>query len=274
MIFNAYQNTDIGIGGVSIVSSGHIFAEYGRQINRPNGRGDFLLFYVAKGKELFYLGNETIAQEGSFIIFRPHEKQEHIYTDNQTGEFYYIHFNAPEEFDLFGLQSSRVYHTQKSTNICDLFEEIISELQTKRPVYEKICVSKFFNILSLLERSIANEANPQSQYANKIFFVIQKMNREYDKNHSLEEYASMCNMSKFHFLRVFKEITGISPIEYRNQIKIDHAKEFLENTTASVSEIGSKVGYPSDSYFCDAFKNKTGLSPGQYRRKIRNHDNL
>lgn len=274
MIFNAYQSSDVGIGGISIVSSGHIFAEHGRQINRPKGRGDFLLFYVAKGKELFYLDTETIGDEGSFIIFRPREKQKHIYTDSNTGEFYYIHFNAPEEFDLFGFQSSRVYLAQKSTEICDLFEEIISELQTKQPMYEKICVSKFFNILSLLERNIAAKTNPQNQYANKIFFVIQKMNREYDKNHSLEEYAAMCNMSKFHFLRVFKEITGTSPIEYRNQIKIDHAKEFLENTTASVSEIAGKVGYPSNSYFCDAFKSKTGLSPSQYRKSIKNNYNL
>ena len=267
MIFNAYQNSDTGIGGVSIVSSGHIFAKKGRRISRPRGRSDYLLFYVAKGKELFYFESKTIAGEGSFVIFRPREKQEHIYIDNQPGEFYYVHFNAPEDFDLFGFDTSKVYSTQKSAKVCDLFEEIISELQTKRPAYEKISAAYFFSILSLLERSIASEKHLPNQYANKIFYVIQTMNKEYDKNYTLDEYAKMCTMSKFHFLRVFKEITGSSPIEYRNEIRINHAKEFLEDNEYSINEIGRMVGYASDSYFCDAFKKKTGYSPIQYRRK-------
>ena len=54
MIFNAYQNSDLGIAGISVVSSGHIFAEKGRKINRPEGRSDFLLLYIAKGKETFF----------------------------------------------------------------------------------------------------------------------------------------------------------------------------------------------------------------------------
>ena len=64
MIFNAYQDNDDGIAGISLVSSGHIFAHHGRRIYRPNGRNDFLLFYVAKGRENFFLDTETIAEEG------------------------------------------------------------------------------------------------------------------------------------------------------------------------------------------------------------------
>lgn len=54
MIYNAYQNNDKGLYNISIVSSGHIFAQKNRQINRPNGRTDYLLFYVAKGSNHFF----------------------------------------------------------------------------------------------------------------------------------------------------------------------------------------------------------------------------
>ena len=94
MNFSAYQDTNNGIAGVSVVSSGHIFAQKGRKIERPSGRPDYLLFYIAKGKEHFFLEKETVAPEGSFIFFRPFEKQEHIYTENETGEFYYVHFKT------------------------------------------------------------------------------------------------------------------------------------------------------------------------------------
>lgn len=267
MIFNAYQDTDKGIAGISVISCGHIFAQKGRKIDRPNGRCDYLLFYVAKGKEHFSLQAETVADEGSFIFFRPFEKQEHYYAEDKTGEFYYIHFNALENFDLLGFCSSFVYHAKRSTEICDLFEEIISELQSKNPAYEEICVSKLLNVISLLKRKTEKESDQKNRYSDKISFVIQTMNREYEKSYTLDEYAKMCNMSKFHFLRIFQSITGLSPIEYRNKIRLDHAKEMLEDGNLSVIEIGRRTGYPCNAYFCDAFKNKMGMSPSQYRKQ-------
>ena len=266
MIFNAYQDTDNGIAGVSVVSSGHIFAQQGRKIDRPAGRSDFLLFYIAKGKEHFYLDNEIVADEGSFIFYRPFEKQSHIYKESKTGEFYYIHFNASDDFDLFGFKSSAIYTAKPCTKVRDIFEEIISELQTKQPAYEKICASKLFNIISLIKIETEKVSAPQGRYFDKISFVIQSMNKEYHINYTLDEYAKMCNMSKFHFLRVFKDITGTSPLEYRNKIRLDHAKELLEDTNIPVNEIGRSVGYSSGAYFCDAFKAKNGISPSQYRK--------
>ncbi len=265
MNYSAYQDTAMGISGISTVSSGHIFAEQNREIYRPNGRSDFLLFYIASGSEHMFLDRETIMTEGSFVIFRPFEKQHHIQKNKGISEFYYVHFNAPEDFDLFGFSSSVVYNAKPNTVVKKLFEEIINELQTKQPVYEKVCVSKLFNILSLLQRSLTKEANPLTEYSDKISFVIQKMNREYEKNYSLEDYAGMCNMSKFHFLRIFKSITGKTPIEYRNKIRLEHAKELLVDRDFSVTEIARSVGYESSVYFCNSFKSQMGMSPSKYR---------
>ena len=267
MIFRAYQDTNNGISGVSIVSSGHIFAQKGREIRRPAGRGDYLLFYVVKGKEHFFLRNEADAEAGSFLFFRPFERQEHIHMEDEMGEFYYVYFNAPEDFALFGFESSLVYAAKPSVRVRDLFEEIIGELQTKQPAYEMVCVSKLFNIISLLRRKTEKESAAQGRYFDKISFVIQKMNKEYQKSYTLDEYAKMCNMSKFHFLRVFKGTTGTSPLEYRNNIRLDHAKELLLDTNKLVNEIGRSVGFSSDTYFCDAFKAKVGLTPSQFRKK-------
>ena len=122
MIYNAYQNTDEGIAGVSVVSCGHIFAQKGRKIDRPAGRADFLLFYIAKGEEHFFLNDEVVAKEGSFILFRPFEKQQHIYKEKQTGEFYFVHFNAPADFDLFGFKSSFVY----SSSVTAYFKYVLA----------------------------------------------------------------------------------------------------------------------------------------------------
>ncbi len=267
MNFNAYQDSKSGIMGISVVSSGHIFAHKGRKISRPEGRDDFLLLYIAKGTEHFYLDKEADASEGSFIFFRPHEKQEHIYEEEKVGEFYYVHFNAPKDFDLFGFESSRIYSVKPGTRVIDLFEDIINELQTKEPYYEMFCASKLFNILALLMRKTEKESTPKGRYFNKISFAITIMNKEYHINHTLDDYAKMCYMGKYHFLRVFKDITGLSPLEYRNKIRIDHAKELLTDSDIPVNEISEKLGFSSPVYFCDAFKKKEGVSPSQYRKR-------
>lgn len=269
MIFNAYQDTDANLFGISIVSSGHIFAQQGRTISRPNGRSDFLLFYVAKGSEHLFLNNEVELTEGAFVIFRPYEKQIHIQKSSKISEFYFVHFNAPKDFDLFGLESSVAYFNKPSTHIIDLFDDIINELQSKQPIYEEICVTKLFNILFLLKRKCKKATNPLGQYTDKISFIIQKMNKEYEKNYSLDDYAQMCCMSKYYFSRLFKDITGFSPIDYRNSIRLEHAKEMLCETDNTVDEIGLSVGYTSNAYFCNVFKLKFGMSPNQYRKKYR-----
>ncbi|MBO4897898.1 MAG: helix-turn-helix transcriptional regulator [Clostridia bacterium] len=266
MIYNAYQDTDTGIGGVSVLSCGHIFAKTGRKIDRPAGRPDYLLFYVAKGCEQFHLDSDVTAPAGSFVFFRPHEPQQHVYTDSKPGEFYYIHFNAPEGFDLFGFKSSFVYNCAPSTTLCAIFEEIISELQKKQPAYEMYCASMLFTLFSMLTRNTKKELSEYSVYFDKISFVIQQMNKEYQINYSLEDYAKMCNLSKYHFLRIFEDITGVSPIEYRNTIRFDHIKEQLKDSSAPISEIAEKAGFTSHSYFCSAFKKKFGMSPGEYKK--------
>ena len=96
------------------------------------------------------------------------------------------------------------------------------------------------------------------------------MNKEYDKNETLDDYASICNMSKFHFIRVFKDITGLSPLEYRNGIRLEHARQLLESTNASVGEISERLGYSSQNYFCDAFKRHFKFTPSQYRKQKNN----
>ena len=265
--YYAYADMKDSLFDVKLKSCGHIFAKNGRHINRPRGREDWLLFYVAKGTEHFRIGDGINAPEGSFVFFKPNEPQEHIYKGEQTAEFYYIHFTAPKNFELFGFESSKIYRTPPSLQINEMFEDIIKEVQTKDSCYEKICIAKFFNIVCLLERNMQSIKRKQKKHVNEIISIIQMMNKEYATNHTLSDYAEMARMSKFHFIRAFKEITGVPPLEYRAKIRLKKASELLSNTNIPIGEISLNVGFNSQNYFCDAFKKHFGLSPTEYRNK-------
>ena len=270
MIFHAYSDTTTGLMGLSVRSAGHIFAHRGRRISRPNGREDWLLFYVAAGSEHFSLTQEVDAKEGSFVLFRPGERQEHICLDEHVSEFYYIHFDAPVDFDPIGLKSFALYDGKPSAAVRSLFEQVIGELQARQACYAQLAVAGLLHILSLLARGAAELSEPQGRYAGQIAFVLQRINMAYDKGDTLADYAALCNMSKFHFVRVFKAITGCTPVQYKNKVRLEHAKDLLEDLSIPIGEVGERVGYASSPYFCDSFKRSTGMSPQAYRAQLKN----
>lgn len=269
MIYNAYAEQKEEFSGLQLVSCGHIFAKPGREIYRPAGREDWLLFYVAKESETFYLETAVTASAGAFVLFAPGEKQHHIYEGSKTAEFYYVHFRCDALPMQTTLKTSRVYPLPFKRQICDAFEEIIEETLNKEPFYEKICAYKLLHLLALLERETHHINHPKRENFARIAHAIQHMNRNYEQELTLDDYAELCNMSKYHFLRIFRDITGNTPLEYRNNIRLEHAAELLQEEKLSVEEVGAMVGYSSPSYFSSAFKNKYGLSLKQYQKQKR-----
>ena len=268
MIYTAYAEQTAQVCGIRLVSCGHIFAQQGRQIDRPNGRDDWLLFYIAKGSETFYLDSVQTGKQGSFVLFAPHEKQQHIYQGEETGEFYYVHFQCKALPEDISLSTSQVYHTRFQRQICDVFEEMIEETLKKQPLYEKMCIYKLLHLFASLERELIRDGSADQENVDRIARVVQHMNRSYNSDLSLEAYADMCAMSKHHFLRVFKKAVGVTPLEYRNNIRMQHAADLIAEETMTIEQISSLLGFTSASYFSTAFKRKYGISPKQYQKRI------
>jgi transcriptional regulator GlxA family with amidase domain len=71
------------------------------------------------------------------------------------------------------------------------------------------------------------------------------------------------------FKRRFTRATGLAPIAYVQQLRVEDAKRRLERTEASVDEISWRVGYEDAAFFRRLFKRATGLAPGAYRKRFR-----
>ena len=82
---------------------------------------------------------------------------------------------------------------------------------------------------------------------------------------SLDRPAERAGLSKFHFNRLFKSATGISPSHYHINLRINLARRLLRETKKSIVEIALEVGYATPSHFAQIFRMETGLSPSDYR---------
>ena len=84
-----------------------------------------------------------------------------------------------------------------------------------------------------------------------------------DQKVSLATAAKVVGLSRYHFLRVFKRETGLSPHLFRTLRRIDRAKHHLRNKM-SLSETALTVGFSDQSHFSNTFRKYTGATPGQY----------
>lgn len=67
-------------------------------------------------------------------------------------------------------------------------------------------------------------------------------------------------------MRLFKEYTGFSPIQYKINLKIDYAKELLSSSTLSITQISELAGFENPLYFSTVFEKSTGMRPTDYRK--------
>jgi len=82
---------------------------------------------------------------------------------------------------------------------------------------------------------------------------------------NLEKLAALVHVSPFHFARVFKQTTGLSPHQFVIKHRIEKAKDLLENTNISIASIALDVGFSSQSHFSTAFKKSAGVPPKAFR---------
>ena len=90
---------------------------------------------------------------------------------------------------------------------------------------------------------------------------------------SVENLAESLHISRVQLYRKVKAIFGINVSDYINNLKLDIAKEMLDKSTLTISEIAYKNGFSSPNYFSTVFKNKFGMSPNSYRKSNSNKDN-
>jgi len=101
---------------------------------------------------------------------------------------------------------------------------------------------------------------------DRIRRAIDLMQQSVDKHLSLDLISSEVGVSKHHFIRRFKAVTGLTPMQYLAAARVECAKRKLRSTGMTLALIAFSCGFASQAHMTTAFKRATGTTPARYRR--------
>lgn len=164
------------------------------------------------------------------------------------------------QFDLSGgvlpayLSSPVKIDLPKASELVEAFFRPSENRTSGHPFYYLSCL---YNLLWQIDESYSKIP---AKFKN-LQAALSEIAEHWHEPRSVAYYAKLCNMSEVNFRRLFKEYTGLSPIDYRNDIRLTNAKNKLQSGEYNVSEVAEQCGFSNLSFFIRLYKKKYGHTP-------------
>lgn len=104
---------------------------------------------------------------------------------------------------------------------------------------------------------------------DQITTILEVLHDQIEENLSLDDIAAATGMEKFVVSRAFKNATGVTVGEYQRNLKVQKAKDLLENSTLALAEVALAAGFYDQSHFIRVFRRETRTTPLKYRKIFR-----
>ena len=164
---------------------------------------------------------------------------------------------------------------QEDARLSRLARDLAGELAQAEAGQEVVIAALMEQVVVHLLRHHSNVRRSEELELSRVGLVdrrvrraIELMHAHLDRELPLEEIAAAAFLSPFHFARLFKKLTGVSPHAYLAALRVTRARSLLAETDLSVSEVSARAGYGTPSHFAKAFRQATGLTPRAYRAAL------
>jgi AraC-like DNA-binding protein len=169
----------------------------------------------------------------------------------------------------------RLNLVENDERLGQLARNLANELTDENPGHEIVLGALVEQVVVHLLRHYSNMRRSEELELSRVGLIDRRIRRSVELMHaqleqdlSLKEIAAASYLSPFHFVRVFKKLTGTTPHAYLASIRTSRAQLLLAEESLSVTEISFRVGYSSPSHFTKAFRQATGLTPRAFRKAL------
>lgn len=202
---------------------------------------------------------EIVATEGDVVILKKNSKYKAIFCESNTQDIL-ANFqceNREKTKDFFDIYDDEIIVFKNRVDLQKIFLEIYD--YNMLPQRKCMVKAKLYQIMDEI-----CTVEPK----NDIFKQIkQEIDRDYDFTLKETDLAKKCMVSVSTLQRTFKKIYGKPISEYKNEIKIQKAKELLSTNSHTTEEIAEILGFCDSSHFSKSFKKYVGVSPKKYAKQ-------
>jgi AraC-like DNA-binding protein/mannose-6-phosphate isomerase-like protein (cupin superfamily) len=142
--------------------------------------------------------------------------------------------------------------------------------------YEYAIKANLYGIIALMVRNHIQSTLSNRQFLfknrnlNNINKIIEYIEQHYQEDINLNELSDYLGFNRFYFCRLFKDITGFTPVKYINNYRIHQAVSLMQSQSSmSITQIATQVGYNDSNYFTRVFREVTNDTPSVYINKLK-----
>lgn len=232
---------------------------------------EYEIVYLSQGSGVFQskeTGDLEVKAGDVFLTFPGiwHNYHPHATTGWKES---WVSFNGaqPDHLMRCNILSPRspVFHVGLDCEVHGMFQQVLDAAFARPLIANEIISSLCMVILAYAlatTHSLAGEGNRTDPKVQKARHYLEE---HLPEDIDMGDLAASLNWSYRHFRRLFKEATGLSPHHYHVQMRVNRAKELLEDPRLRVSQIAHTLGFADQYYFSRLFKKSTGFSPSQWR---------
>jgi AraC family L-rhamnose operon transcriptional activator RhaR/AraC family L-rhamnose operon regulatory protein RhaS len=151
--------------------------------------------------------------------------------------------------------------------LLDLVDQLDEELKNRAAGFGFMATALFMQIVGHLVRCYGHLRSDGPRNLPRVAEAISYLEANADKPMSLAQLSSVARMSKRSLIRAFHDATGVTPIAYWNQLRINRAAALLRSSSEPITEIAFRAGFNDSNYFTRQFRKLTGVSPRRYRQQ-------
>lgn len=236
-------------------------------------KDQLILLYIHKGALNYqHNGHQGEIKKRDFIILNPHQlleiepirKIEWIQI-KLTGILFTSSLEINSDSQLFVISDT----SQTLKQYLDLaLIEKDQRFRGSEIILKKLLECVMVHVLRNNELSI-KDSSIQVKH-NEIETIQQYIRDNFSQKLSLDDLSDLVNINKYYLIRLFKQQTGLSPIDYLIHVRLAEAEKLLSHSNVTISKISDLVGFHSPSHFSKTFKESNHCTPSVYRKRYAN----
>ena len=249
----------------------HGFGEFKAPPSYYTRRRDYdqcLLFYTISGEGRLEYHQQTYhLGAGSIAVINCRDPQ-YYYTNSELWHFLWFHFDGQTSFPLVDYINDDglfigYWPKERFLHEFDRIKSLAAQTEINTPLEISLTIHQI--LAEIMGQKIYRTKSRYGRFSECIQRVLDYMSQNSHKKITVEELAKQSCMSKYYFIRVFRDLTGVTPYRFLLTIRLRNAKNLLSQTTLSIQEIAEATGFTDAKSFITNFKKETGMTPNRFR---------